>query len=114
MITKITHATLLVEDYAAAIGWYTEKLGLELRMDNSFGDGGRFATVGVKGQDVEIVLFKSDGGDGDSPSEQAGQQHSRLRVWIRRLSQGCRGPSRSRCKGDSGTRGGTLGYSGCL
>ena len=27
--------------------------------------------MGVKGQDVEIVLFKSDGGDGDSPSEQA-------------------------------------------
>ena len=51
--------TLLVKDYDEAIQWYTEKLGLELRMDGSMGGDYRFVTVGVKGQDdVSIVLHK--------------------------------------------------------
>lgn len=56
MITKLANVTLMVEDYDVAIQWFTEKLGLELRMDGSMGGDYRFVTVGVTGQDdVSIV-----------------------------------------------------------
>ena len=59
MITSLANVTLLVKDYDEAIRWYTEKLGLELRMDGSMGGDYRFVTVGVTGQDdVSIVLHK--------------------------------------------------------
>ena len=59
MITSLANVTLLVKDYDEAIQWYTETLGLELRMDGSMGGDYRFVTVGVKGQsDVSIVLHK--------------------------------------------------------
>ena len=61
MITNMTHVTILVNDYDEAIDWYTQKLGLELRSDNEFGEGNRWVTVGVKGQGVEIVLHKPIG-----------------------------------------------------
>ena len=68
MITGLTHASVIVEDYDKALTWYTEKLGLELRNNAAFGEGYRWVTVGVKGQEVEIVLHvphaeePSDGG----------------------------------------------------
>ena len=59
MITSLANVSLLVKDYDEAIRWFTEKLGLELRMDGSMGGEYRFVTVGVKGQqDVSIVLHK--------------------------------------------------------
>ena len=59
MITSLANVTLLVKDYDEAIRWFTEKLGLELRMDGSMGGEYRFVTVAVKGQqDVSIVLHK--------------------------------------------------------
>ena len=61
MITGVTHVSILVEDYDEALKWYTEKLGLEPRMDGSMGDDYRFVTVAVKGQDVEMVLHKPFG-----------------------------------------------------
>ena len=60
MITSLANVTLLIQDYDDAIKWYTEKLGLELRMDGSMGGDYRFVTVGVKGQsDVSIVLHRA-------------------------------------------------------
>ena len=62
MITALANVSLLVKDYDEAIQWYTEVLGLELRMDGSMGGDYRFVTVGVKGQDdVSIVLHKPGG-----------------------------------------------------
>ena len=59
MITSLANVTMLVREYDEAIHWYTEKLGLELRMDGSMGDGYRFVTVGVPGQnEVSIVLHR--------------------------------------------------------
>ena len=59
MLTSLANVTLLVKDYDEAIQWYTQTLGLELRMDGSMGGDYRFVTVGVKGQgDVSIVLHK--------------------------------------------------------
>ena len=63
MTIRLTHATLLVDDYDDAIKWWTEIFGLELRMDNEFGEG-RFVTVGAKGQDVQIVLHMPQDGSG--------------------------------------------------
>ena len=61
MITGITHVSVLVDDYDEALEWYTEKLGLEPRMDGAMGEGYRFLTVGVRGQSVEMVLHKPAG-----------------------------------------------------
>ena len=71
MITGLTHATLIVRDYDEALRWYTEKLGLEIRSDSPFGEGYRWVTVGVKGQDVEIVLHRPHGEQGDAGGPQA-------------------------------------------
>ena len=76
MITAMTHTTLVVEDYDAAISWYTEKLGLELRGDDAFGEGYRFVTVGVKGQDVGIILHKVMGEQStEAPGQPVGSAH---------------------------------------
>lgn len=66
MIAKLMHVSIPVEDYYAALKWYTEKLGFELRKDNTFGEGYRFLTVGAREQqDLEIVLFKNQPGMGE-------------------------------------------------
>ena len=66
MIKKLANVSLAVKDYDEAIQWFTDKLGLELRMDGSMGGDYRFVTVGVPGQDdVSIVLHKPfEGYDG--------------------------------------------------
>ncbi len=61
MITGVTHVSVLPDDYDEALQWYTEKLGLEPRMDGAMGEGHRFVTVGVRGQSVEMVLHKPSG-----------------------------------------------------
>ena len=62
MITSLANVTLLVQDYDEAIRWYTDNLGMELRMDGSMGGDYRFVTVGVGGQnDVSIILHKATG-----------------------------------------------------
>ena len=64
MIKGLANVTLAVRDYDEAIQWFTEKLGLELRMDGSMGGDYRFVTVGVPGQDdVSIVLHKTPESD---------------------------------------------------
>ena len=61
MLTRLANVSVLVRDYDEAIHWYTDVLGLELRMDGSMGGDYRFITVGVRGQDdVAIVLHKGD------------------------------------------------------
>ena len=76
MITGITHVTVVVNDYDDALTWYTGKLGLEPRTDATFGEGYRFVTVGVKGQDVEIVLHKPLGTeDGTAAQRPVGNVH---------------------------------------
>ena len=64
MIKGLANVTLAVRDYDEAIQWFTEKLGLELRMDGSMGGDYRFVTVGVPGQDdVSIVLHQTPESD---------------------------------------------------
>jgi catechol 2,3-dioxygenase-like lactoylglutathione lyase family enzyme len=52
---------ILVHDPDAALGFYRDALGLEVRMDVS-SEGFRWITVGAPGQDVNIVLSQPHGG----------------------------------------------------
>src|SRR5262249_27856030 len=59
MIQKLSHATLFVEDQDAAKDFYVNKLGFDVRMDETMDNGFRWLTVAPKGQpDFEIVLMK--------------------------------------------------------
>ena len=73
MITGITHVSVLVDDYDEALQWYTEKLGLEPRMDGAMGEGYRFVTVGVRGQSVDMVLRKPFGDRSAREAIEAGE-----------------------------------------
>lgn len=58
MIQRFTHTTLFVTDQDEAKDFYVNKLGFEVRMDNS-ADNFRWLTVGPKGQpDFQIILMK--------------------------------------------------------
>jgi predicted enzyme related to lactoylglutathione lyase len=57
MLEKIFYTTLLVSDQDRALDFYTTVLGLEQRVDNPTPDGLRFLTVGVDGQDFQLVLW---------------------------------------------------------
>ena len=57
MLDKIVYTTLVVSDQNRALDFYTNVLGLEKRFDNPTPDGPRFLTVGVKGQDFQLVLW---------------------------------------------------------
>lgn len=52
---------ILVHDPDAALGFYRDGLGLEVRNDVSNGEF-RWVTVGSPGQDVDIVLSQPHGG----------------------------------------------------
>ena len=50
-----------VQDPDAALRFYRDALGLEVRVDVS-NEGFRWVTVGAPGQDVDIVLYQPHGG----------------------------------------------------
>lgn len=60
---KLSTAQVWVHDQDEALKFYTEKLGMELRTDVTVPELGNFRwlTVGVPGQDVEIVLMAIPG-----------------------------------------------------
>jgi uncharacterized glyoxalase superfamily protein PhnB len=61
---KIANAHLWVNDQDEALAFYTQKLGMEVRMDVTLGEMGNFRwlTVGPAGQpDVSIVLMAIPG-----------------------------------------------------
>jgi predicted enzyme related to lactoylglutathione lyase len=57
MLKKVVYMALFVSDQDKALDFYTNVIGLENRIDYPTPDGPRFLTVGVKGQDFEIVLW---------------------------------------------------------
>jgi catechol 2,3-dioxygenase-like lactoylglutathione lyase family enzyme len=50
-----------VHDPDAALGFYRDVVGLEVRNDVA-ADGFRWVTVGAPGQDLDVVLFQPHGG----------------------------------------------------
>jgi catechol 2,3-dioxygenase-like lactoylglutathione lyase family enzyme len=62
MIQRLSHASIYVFDQDAARDFYVNKLGFEIRMDQSMDNGFRWLTVSPKGQpDVQLILMKVDG-----------------------------------------------------
>jgi catechol 2,3-dioxygenase-like lactoylglutathione lyase family enzyme len=60
---KVATAQVWVHDQDEALAFYTEKLGMELRQDVTVPELGNFRwlTVGVPGQEVEVVLMAIPG-----------------------------------------------------
>ena len=61
MTVTVAKMFIPVHDPDAALGFYRDALGLEVRNDVS-ADGFRWITVGAPGQDVNIVLSQPHGG----------------------------------------------------
>jgi catechol 2,3-dioxygenase-like lactoylglutathione lyase family enzyme len=66
MLKKIAYASVFVSDQQKALEFYTNVLGFEKRNENATADGLRFLTVGVPGQDFELVLWPGTPGKGKS------------------------------------------------
>ncbi len=69
MTVTVSAMFISVHDPDAALGFYRDALGLELRNDVE-SNGFRWITVGAPGQDVDVVLSQPHGGrsqaDGDA------------------------------------------------
>lgn len=57
MLKKVVYVALLVSDQDKALEFYTNVIGFEKRGDYPTPGGPRFLTVGVKGQDFELVVW---------------------------------------------------------
>jgi predicted enzyme related to lactoylglutathione lyase len=57
MLEKVFYTSVLVSDQDKALDFYTNVLGLEQRAENPTPDGPRFLTVGVEGDDFQLVLW---------------------------------------------------------
>jgi predicted enzyme related to lactoylglutathione lyase len=57
VLEKVFYTSVLVSDQDKALDFYTNVLGLEKRVENPTPDGPRFLTVGVKGDDFQLVLW---------------------------------------------------------
>jgi catechol 2,3-dioxygenase-like lactoylglutathione lyase family enzyme len=56
MFIKMMYVAVFVSDQEKALDFYT-KLGFEKRIDFP-GPEGRFLTIGIKGQNIEVMLWK--------------------------------------------------------
>lgn len=68
MAVTVSTMFIPVHDPDAAIGFYRDALGLEVRNDVA-ARGFRWVTVGAPGQDVDIVLFQPHGGLSESEGD---------------------------------------------
>ena len=59
MISRMSHTTIFVLNQQDALEFYTQKLGFEVRMDQTMDGGFRWLTVGPRTQpDLEIILME--------------------------------------------------------
>ncbi len=68
MLKKVVYVALLVSHQDKALDFYTNVVGLEKRGDYPTPVGPRFVTVGVKGQDFELVLWPGTPGKAEHGS----------------------------------------------
>ncbi len=57
MLRNVPYVELMVSDQDKALDFYTKVIGFERRIDAPTPIGPRFLTVGVPGQDFELVLW---------------------------------------------------------
>jgi len=63
MITKVSHMTLFVNNQEDAKNFYVNKLGFDVRTDQTMDSGFRWLTVGPRTQpELEIVLMEPKAG----------------------------------------------------
>ncbi|HVZ98994.1 MAG TPA: VOC family protein [Caulobacterales bacterium] len=60
MLKKVVYVALMVSDQDKALDYFTNVIGLEKRVDAAQPQGPRFLTIGVKGQDFELVLWPGE------------------------------------------------------
>src|SRR5262245_12595398 len=63
MLEKVFYTSVLVSDQDRALDFYTNALGMEKRVENPTPDGPRFLTVGVDGDDFQLVLWPGTPGE---------------------------------------------------
>ncbi|MEW6232790.1 MAG: VOC family protein [Chloroflexota bacterium] len=74
MITQIVYLTILVRDQDEALRFYTEKLGMEKREEDTSIPGSRWLTVAPKGlKGMEFALQKADEVELERVGNQTGQ-----------------------------------------
>lgn len=61
MIRGIKFASVPVRDQAAALKFYTEKLGFKVVTDQPFNEKQRWIELGIPGSKDEVVLFTMEG-----------------------------------------------------
>jgi catechol 2,3-dioxygenase-like lactoylglutathione lyase family enzyme len=71
-VSKIANVVVPVGDQDRAIQFYTDKLGLELRVDIPFGDKYRWVEVGPAGADTTIALAPPPEGAPEPGNAQTG------------------------------------------
>ena len=64
MLEKTVYVTVFVKNQDKALDFYTNVLGFEKRADVPKPDGPRFVAVGLKGQDLLLVLWPGTPGQG--------------------------------------------------
>lgn len=57
MLKKVPYVALMVSDQDKALDFYTNVIGFEKRGDLPTPQGPRFVTIGVTGQDFDLVLW---------------------------------------------------------
>jgi predicted enzyme related to lactoylglutathione lyase len=68
MLKRVVYVALLVSDQDKALDFYTNAVGLEKRADFPTPGGPRFLTVGVEGQDFDLVLWPGTPAKGEGGS----------------------------------------------
>ena len=75
MVTQIAYITILVRDQDEALCFYTEKLGMEKREEDTSSPDSRWLTVAPKGQkEVAFTLRKAGGAELERVGNQTGGQ----------------------------------------
>lgn len=65
MLKNVFYTSVLVSDQDRALDFYTNVLGLEKRVENPTPDGPRFLTVGVEGDEFQLVLWPGTPGQAE-------------------------------------------------
>ena len=65
MLDRLQYIALFVSDQDRALDFYTNVLGFEQRVDAPTPDGPRFVSIGVNGQDFELILWPGTPGKGE-------------------------------------------------
>ena len=89
MLKTVFYTSVLVSDQDQALDFYTNVLGLEKRAENPTPDGPRFLTVGVPGDDFQLVLWPGTPGQAEpAPAPAARAERLTRRAHRRRRDRG--------------------------